>query len=102
MKKKEVISFFIWVILLIPFFKTDYMARYGIINNIMNIWKLGSIFYAILLLLKRGKLSKKLAILLIFNGWLLITTMLNNGDIQQCSFFALSVIALTIIVENRN
>ena len=102
MKKKEIISVFIWIILLIPFFKTDYMARYGIINNIMNIWKLGSIFCAILIFFKRGKLSKKIAILLIFNGWLLISTILNDGDIQQCLLFALSVITLAVIFENRN
>ncbi len=102
MKKKEIINFFMWIILLIPFFKTDYMARYGIVNNIMNIWRLASILGAIILFLKRGKLSKKIVILMVFLGWITIITILNNGNIQLCTLFAMSIIAMAIIFENRD
>lgn len=101
MKKKEIISFITWLLLLIPFFKTDFMSRYGIIDSIMNIWKIVSIFCAFLIFLKRGKLSKKIVLLMIFNGWLIITTVLNEGDFQQCFLFSITILALAILFENR-
>lgn len=102
MKKNKISEFVLWLLLLLPFFKTDYLGRYETINNITNIWKVLSIFVAIILFLKRGKLSKKIFLLLLFTGWLLLVTVLNKGNISSYLLTAVSIIALALILENRN
>jgi hypothetical protein len=102
MKKKEILKFLLWVLLLLPFFRPDYLTRYGMINNITNIWKIISTVIAIILFLKRGKLSKKIFLLILFTGWILIVTILNNGNVQLFLLIATSIISMALILENRN
>ena len=102
MKKKGILNFIIWCILLLPFFRPDYLSRYEIVNSITNIWKMLSIFVAIIMFLKRGKLSKKMCLLLLFVGWILAVTIVNEGNLQLYILIATSIIGLAIMLENRN
>lgn len=100
MKKSELKYFILYLFLLIPFFKTDFMARYDQVNQIFNLWKMISIFIIFIMYLKKGKITKNMLILICFEGWQVAITAIYNEDVTTVLNCAIIILALAMILES--
>lgn len=96
MKGNKVLMYFI---ILFPFFKPEYLVRIPIISILFNAWKIISWIIVILLILKRGRLTKQFLLLLLFCFWLTFITIIKMGDFKTVFTFSISIISLSYIVE---
>lgn len=96
MKGNKVLMYFI---ILFPFFKPEYLVRIPIISILFNDWKIISLIIVILLILKRGRLTKQFLLLLLFCFWLTFITIIKMGDFKTVFTFSISIISLSYIVE---
>lgn len=99
MKKNFDFSKLIYLLILIPFFKTDYITRFDIFNNIFSIWRIASIVLIILLLIKKGKISKSYLVMVMFCIFPIVLTILNSGNITLAINLFGSVLALSYLFE---
>lgn len=79
-KTKKINFNLLYFVILLPFFKTDYMARFGAISTLFNIMKLISIGFIFLTAYKRRYISKKMQLLFLFGLTIIIPTLIYSGD----------------------
>lgn len=99
MRRKINLRCIIWFLLMIPLLKTPYMNKVPIMDlgfNCMRMLSGGIILY---LYLKRQRFSKIIIIQLVFQLVLLITTLINSGNVYNQCLTAISVISFYLIVE---
>ena len=99
MRRKINLRCIIWFLLIIPLLKTPYMNKVPIMDlgfNCMRMLSGGIILY---LYLKRQRFSKIVIIQLVFQLVLLITTLINSGNVYNQCLTAISVISFYLIVE---
>lgn len=90
----------IYFLLLLPFFKPAYVGNVlHSVNKIYNVLQICSILIIFLLYLKRGKCSKFVIAISIYEGALLFITFLRGANIQESFINMLQVIAICMIIE---
>lgn len=87
--KKKILSIF-YLLLLIPFFKTDYMNKFISISTFFNYWKIFSLCVIGFMFIKNKKMNKNFIILMCFCIWPLIITFTKDGNfISAFSFYGI-------------
>lgn len=99
-KSKSRFFFMIYLFLLIPFFKTDFMSRYSNLDEVLNIWKMISVMLIFFLYLKRGKATKNMILIIIFELWQVLITIFYKGNVQTICSYAIIIIALAMLIES--
>lgn len=96
----KLISFIIYIFLLIPFFRITYLVvMYPQTELVYKIWQIISILIIFIILMKYGKYSKFLNYFIVYFILLMLSTVLNNADIPGCIFLAIRTIGLCMIVD---
>ena len=81
MQNNKKINFsFLYFLILIPFFKTDFLARFQVISTVFNLLKVLSVVFVVLTVYKRKYLSKKMQLLFLFSLTIIIPTLIYAGD----------------------
>lgn len=99
MKKSELKYFILYVFLLIPFFRTDFMARYNNISQIFNLWKALSVLVIFMMYIKRGKITKNMLMLVFFGGWQIAITGIRNEAVTVIANYTIMMLALAMLIE---
>lgn len=97
--KKDLVERMIYIVLLLPFFKTDYMSKFEMINFMFSAWKIVSIIIMFSLVAKNKKFSAKLISLLVFCLWFVLITIMKEGDISTCINYFLTIIAFALFID---
>ena len=96
----KLISFIIYIFLLIPFFRITYLVvMYPQTELVYKIWQIISILIIFVILMKYGKYSKFLNYFIVYFILLMLSTVLNNADVPGCIFLAIRTIGLCMIVD---
>ena len=96
----KLISFIIYIFLLIPFFRITYLVvMYPQTELVYKIWQIISILIIFVILMKYGKYSKFLNYFIVYFILLILSTVLNNADVPGCIFLAIRTIGLCMIVD---
>lgn len=99
MKKKLNFSIILFIILL-PFFKTDYIVyAYPKLNNIINIFKIISIMLILIIILKSRYVSKKMILLLAFMLSIILPTIIYSGDMITATDYCISIFCLACLMD---
>ncbi len=99
-KRKDMISFILYTLLLIPFFKVTYLTVcYPSIESLYRILQVVAAVIILFLILKRKKYSKIMNYILLYFGILIISTFLNKGEISASFFLSLRVLISCLIVD---
>jgi O-antigen ligase len=88
-----------YLFLLFPFFKPSFFTTIPIINKIYNLFQILNFLIIILFTLKERKISK---INLLISGFiilLIISTIFNNGNLEEAIILGLKVISLCFLVD---
>ncbi len=93
---------FLYFLILIPFFKTDFLARFQLVSTLFNFLKILSIGFIILTVCKRKYLSKKMLLLFAFGLTIIIPTVLYNGDKAAMLNYFISFWCLSYLVDTLN
>lgn len=97
MSKKKIVLF----LLMLPHLKPesfDYISPS--LDTIYNVGKLVSIAFLLLLFFtKKKKPSRIITILFLMQVWVLMSTILNSGDVKRAILTMISIIALAMIVD---
>lgn len=88
-----------YFLLLIPFFKTDFIARFYLLNSIFNFWKLGSIIFVFFLIILNRKFSKSYFTMLLFCLLPIITTFITSGNISMAFNLYGGILAISYLFE---
>lgn len=91
-----------YFIVLLPFFKTDYLARFNNISTLLNLMKLISIGFIFLTAYKRKYISKKMQLLLLFGLTIIIPTMIYSGDKVEVFNYFVTFWCLAYLVDFLN
>lgn len=103
MHKLNKINFsWLYFIILLPFFRTDYLARFGFISTCFNLMKLVSICFIFLIVIKRKYISKKMQLLFLFSLTIVIPTFIYAGDKEALFNYFISFLCLSYLVDFLN
>lgn len=90
----------LFLFLIIPFFQIPYLSnKFLIISGIYKIWQIISGIVMIYLIIKESKYSKIINKILAFLLIILISTIINGGDIAKCATMILNVMLISIIFD---
>lgn len=99
-KTKDLYEFIIYFILLIPFFKSSYIAQLSLnINKIYNILQICSMGIILFLFIKRGKISKFIIIVAIFEIIVLISSIISSAEVKESFFSLIQIFVLCSVIE---
>lgn len=93
---------FLYFLILIPFFKTDFLARFQLVSILFDFLKISSIGFIILTAWKRKYLSKKMQLLFIFGLTIIIPTVIYHGDKGAVFNYFISLWCLSYLVDMLN
>ena len=93
---------FLYFLILIPFFKTDFIARFQFVSTLFNVLKILSIGFIILTVCKKKYLSKKMQLLFIFGLTIIIPTVIYHGDKSAAFNYFISLWCLSYLVDTLN
>lgn len=101
MKKIKKFNFsFLYFLLLIPFFRTDYIQnQYEKISIVFNCLKICSIVFIIFIAIKNRYLSKKFQLVLIFSLSIIIPTIVYQGDLMAALGYITTFIVLAYLID---
>ncbi|GEB93260.1 O-antigen ligase family protein [Streptococcus thermophilus] len=103
MKRKIKLDFnFLYFIILIPFFKTDFLARFSHISQFFNLTKFASIIFIFLTIYKNKYISKKMQVLILFSLTIIVPTFIYSGDNSAVFNYFLSFWCLSYLVDTLN
>ncbi|MFQ7823136.1 O-antigen ligase family protein [Clostridium sp.] len=92
---KSIFYYFI----LIPFLKPGYFESINILDNLFNAWRFLSSAIVISMYIKGNKVSKFVLTLLFFQLTLLISTLINKGDIVRWAMYSGINLSIAMIIE---
>lgn len=98
--KKTIGAILIYVLLLIPLFKPVCVTVLSnTINNVYNVVFLLDAMIIIALYILKAKCSKNIIYTIIFIIVLIVSTILNNGELNNCIMLGIKILTLCLIVE---
>lgn len=92
---KSIFYYFI----LIPFLKPGYFETINILDNLFNVWRFLSSAIVISMYIKNNKVSKFVLTLLFFQFTLLLSTLINSGDIVRWAMYTGMHLSIAMIIE---
>lgn len=99
-KTKDIFEFVIYFMLLVPFFKPSYVgAQMDVLNKIFNVCQIISMCLILCLYIKRGKCSKFILSITMFELVIVISTIINNAYIKESIFSMIQIISICMILE---
>ena len=81
--QKEFLNYIWLMFVIIPFFKPDIVVSFPKLNLIFTAWQILGFIYFCVIYFRRGKVSKFVLLFLLYYFVLLMSTILNKGDIEK-------------------
>mgnify|MGYP004517064633 CR=1 FL=1 len=102
MKKKDLLVKLLYLVLLLPFFKTDFIARYTEISNLFNILKIISIVIITIMFVRKGKINENLMFIGLFCLWPIFITFIKGDNFNLCFNLYGMILILSLMFEVKN
>ena len=98
--KKDLKLTLLNLFILFPFFVPDYVMRINLIpGSICDYWKIISMLVLLIVCFKKNKTSKPVILLLLFNVFLLFSTLINQGAIINCIKYISGIMTLVLVFD---
>lgn len=90
---------FIYFIILLPFFRTDYFTRFVSISVIFNLLRVVSYIFVAIIIFKEKRISKTFSKLVLFSLTIIVPTFLYNGNIATALNYFISLLCLAYLID---
>lgn len=100
LKKNTTLTFIFYLFLIFPFFKPMYLTTIPIVNTLYNGLQILNFLIIIIITIKDRKLSKVNALIFIFITILILSTFLNNGNLEEVITSSIRTLSLCFLIDN--
>ncbi len=90
---------FIYFIILLSFFRTDYFTRFVSVSMIFNLLRILSYSFIVIIIFKERKISKTFLKLILFSLTIIVPTFLYNGNIGTALNYFISLLCLAYLID---
>lgn len=98
-QKNTILIYLLYLFLIFPFFKPMYLTTFPFINKIYNLLQVVNFILIIIFTLKDKKVSKVNMLIILFNMILMLSTILNNGNLEEVITSSMRLISLCLLIE---
>lgn len=99
-KSKKAIVTILYIIILLPFFKTDYIFfNMPNLNNILGIMRILSAIISLIIAIKNRYISKKIIYLVIFASIIIFSTIVHSGNITTVINYFITFLTIAYLID---
>ena len=100
MKLKINFKLFMFILLVVPYIKPNYVVQINILNKIYNVLQVLNFFIILIIFIKNNmKISKEIMIIFLLQSVLIVSTIVHNGEIVEIIINTVQIFAFSMIIE---